>query len=72
MIKNQNKIIGIIPAAGIGERFGSKTPKQYFRLDSNTIIEKTIDIFINHQNIDSVYVAVSEKDHLINDQSFYR
>ena len=47
MIKNQNKIIGIIPAAGIGERFGSKTPKQYFRLDSNTIIEKTIDIFIN-------------------------
>lgn len=70
MIKNQNKIIGIIPAAGIGERFGSKTPKQYFRLDSNTIIEKTIDIFINHQNIDTVYVAVSEKDHLINDQSF--
>ena len=38
MIKNQNKIIGIIPAAGIGERFGSKTPKQYFKLDSNTII----------------------------------
>ena len=38
----KNKILAIIPAAGVGERFLSKKPKQYHKIDQSTLIEKTI------------------------------
>ena len=32
----------IVPAAGIGSRFETDIPKQYFKLDIFTVIETTI------------------------------
>ena len=37
----------IVPAAGIGSRFENDIPKQYFKLDTLTVIETTIRELLN-------------------------
>lgn len=61
MNKKQN-IWAIIPAAGVGKRMGSDTPKQYLTLNDKTIIEHTIDVFDQHDSISEIVVAVSKED----------
>lgn len=61
MNKKQN-IWVIIPAAGVGKRMGSNTPKQYLKLNNKTIIEHTLTVFDKHDAITEVVVAVSEGD----------
>ena len=61
MNKNKN-IWVIIPAAGVGKRMGSNTPKQYLQLNNKTIIEHTFDVFDKHESISEIVVAVSEGD----------
>ena len=39
-----NKTYLIIPAAGLGTRFSSDSPKQYTNLGSSTILEKTMSV----------------------------
>ncbi len=52
----------IIPAAGIGKRMKSSTPKQYLRLGSKTVIEHTLSVFASHPAVSEIAVAVSEAD----------
>jgi len=61
MNKNNN-IWVIIPAAGVGKRMGSDTPKQYLTLNDKTIIEHTIDVFDKHDSISEMVVSISEGD----------
>ena len=44
---NSKKISLILAAAGLGTRFNSEKPKQYFKIDNQTILEKTLNIFRN-------------------------
>ena len=37
----------VFPVAGLGTRFSSEKPKQYFKIDNQTILEKTLNIFRN-------------------------
>ena len=37
------KILAVIPAAGIGHRFGEKKPKQYAQLNALSVIENTVN-----------------------------
>ncbi|MCF6765470.1 2-C-methyl-D-erythritol 4-phosphate cytidylyltransferase [Thiotrichales bacterium 19S3-7] len=53
----------IIPAAGIGQRMGLNSPKQYLKLDSGkTIIEMTIAAVLNAKSIDGVVIALNPND----------
>ncbi len=52
----------IIPAAGVGKRMGVDKPKQYISVNDKTIIEHTINCFINREEIEGVVVAVSKTD----------
>lgn len=61
MNTNQN-IWVIIPAAGVGKRMGSDTPKQYLTLNDKTVIEHTLDVFDSHDSISEIIVAVSNED----------
>lgn len=61
MNKKQN-IWVIIPAAGVGKRMGSDTPKQYLSLNGKSIIEHTLSVFDGHESISEIIVAVSESD----------
>lgn len=52
----------IIPAAGVGQRMQANCPKQYLSLEGQTILDRTIDIFISHPLIAGVLVGVGEND----------
>ena len=41
----------IIPAAGFSKRFGGPTPKQYLRLGDETVIEKSVNLFLKINKI---------------------
>lgn len=52
----------IIPAAGIGARMQADRPKQYLHLSGKTVLEHTLDPFLNHQKFEAVYVGISPDD----------
>ena len=52
----------VIPAAGIGERFGGDTPKQYADLNNKTVIEHTLATFLCCNAIAGVVVALHKDD----------
>ncbi|HYD19552.1 MAG TPA: bifunctional 2-C-methyl-D-erythritol 4-phosphate cytidylyltransferase/2-C-methyl-D-erythritol 2,4-cyclodiphosphate synthase [Patescibacteria group bacterium] len=52
------KIIALILAAGSGERFGAALPKQYQPLLGRPMLTWSVDMFSQHPEINSVYVAV--------------
>ncbi|MCK4839614.1 MAG: 2-C-methyl-D-erythritol 4-phosphate cytidylyltransferase [Desulfobulbaceae bacterium] len=52
----------IVPAAGIGRRMGSDTPKQYLPLHGKTIIEQTLLRLSQIDNINGIVVAIAEDD----------
>ena len=54
--------IALIPAAGIGTRFGAGKPKQYVEINGKTVLQHTIDIFEKHPAIDLIAVIVSPED----------
>ncbi len=52
----------IIPAAGIGKRMGAAIPKQYLQLNGKTVLDNSIERFINHKLISGIVVAVADGD----------
>ena len=59
MSQNKHKV-AIIPAAGFGTRFSSDTPKQLFKLNDVSIIEKTISAFEFCDQIDEIIIPANE------------
>lgn len=59
---SDEKIWVIIPAAGIGKRMGSDTPKQYLKIKNKTIIEHSISSFINRPEIFKILVVLHPDD----------
>ena len=62
MMSQNKKVFAIIPSAGSGTRFSSKIPKQYFKIDNETIIEKTLRHFIRLKEIEKIIIPVSPED----------
>ena len=60
MIKKN--IVAVIAAAGIGKRVGGIVPKQYLTLLGKSIIEYSIQPFIDHPQVDSVIVSIAKND----------
>ena len=58
----QKKLVAVIAAAGIGKRVGADIPKQYLMLLDKTIIEHSIQPFIEHPEIDQVVVSIAKND----------
>ncbi|MCB1760666.1 MAG: 2-C-methyl-D-erythritol 4-phosphate cytidylyltransferase [Gammaproteobacteria bacterium] len=52
----------VVPAAGVGSRMGSAIPKQYLDLVGSMVIERTLQLLLEHPRIERVYVAVSPDD----------
>ncbi|QGM80530.1 2-C-methyl-D-erythritol 4-phosphate cytidylyltransferase [Otariodibacter oris] len=59
MLRN---IIAIIPASGVGSRMAANKPKQYLEIQGKTILEHTLQPFLQHSQIQKIIVAVSETD----------
>jgi 2-C-methyl-D-erythritol 4-phosphate cytidylyltransferase len=50
----------VIPAGGIGARFGGRTPKQFMRLGAAPILALTVRHFTKHAAVAAIVVAVPE------------
>ena len=57
-----SRFIALIPAAGVGERFGAGKPKQYVEIAGKTVLQHTLEIFLHHAEIDGVVVVLSPYD----------
>ena len=66
------KILAVIPAAGIGHRFGEKKPKQYAQLNALSVIENTVNELLKSKLIDKLIIVISEGDRYIKNQNFYK
>ena len=52
----------VIPAGGMGSRMASEVPKQYLEINRITIIEHTINVFLDNQDIHQIIVCLPEND----------
>ena len=58
----QGKLIGLIPAAGVGSRMQSTLPKQFLTIGNQTLLELSVGALLRHSLIDQVVVVVSPDD----------
>jgi 2-C-methyl-D-erythritol 4-phosphate cytidylyltransferase len=58
-----NKYWVLIPAGGVGQRFGSSVPKQYLSLRGKTVIEHTLHKFLYDSTIQKVVLIVGSDDY---------
>ena len=52
----------VIPAAGIGSRMAADRPKQYLQLAGKSILEHTLDCFLDHPCLRGVMVSLAAGD----------
>ena len=52
----------VLPAAGAGRRMGASIPKQYLDLGGRRVIERTLDLFVDHPAIGGIRVALDPTD----------
>lgn len=55
--------IGIVLAGGIGQRFGGKTPKQYFHIHGKEMIAYSIEMFRKAKTIDDFVVVLNSDEY---------
>ncbi len=66
-MNSERKIIAIIPASGVGSRMNVSVPKQYLTLLGKTLLEHTLQPFLEHPAISQIIVAVSKEDRYYGD-----
>jgi 2-C-methyl-D-erythritol 4-phosphate cytidylyltransferase len=52
----------VVPAAGIGARMAADRPKQYLQLGARTILEHSLDCFLDHPNLKGLVVSLAADD----------
>ena len=52
----------VIPAAGIGSRMRADRPKQYLQLTGRTILEHTLDCFLDHPRLRGLVLSLAADD----------
>ncbi|MEO4046249.1 2-C-methyl-D-erythritol 4-phosphate cytidylyltransferase [Pseudomonas sp. CAU 1711] len=52
----------VIPAAGIGSRMRADRPKQYLQLAGKTILEHTLDCFLDHPRLRGLVLSLAADD----------
>src|SRR2546421_12411741 len=50
----------VIPAGGVGARFGGRTPKQFLRFGATPILAITVRHFATHPAVGAIVVAAPE------------
>lgn len=58
-MKSPIKNYGIILASGVGSRFGSDLPKQFWKIDDKTILEHSIENFEKSEYITDIIVVIT-------------
>ncbi len=69
MQKSDGAFWVVIPASGFGARFNHLLPKQYWSLFDKTILEHSIERFLNKKWVKGIIVAIAPTDHLFSELS---
>ncbi len=56
------RYFALIPAAGVGVRMAAQSPKQYLPIAGKSILQHCVTAFLQHNQIDHVFVVVNEHD----------
>ena len=64
--------IALIPAAGVGARFGAGKPKQYVEINGQTVLQHTLAVFLAHAQIDHIAVVLSPEDNFFQTASNHK
>jgi len=67
----QHNFSVVIPAAGIGKRVSADIPKQYLPILDKTIIEHSIQPFLEHDAIKKVIVSIAKNDQWFKQLAIY-
>jgi len=59
--ERDHKVIAVIPAAGLGQRMGSTTHKQYLKLRGIPILVHCLRTFAAHPQIDEIIIVAPEE-----------
>ncbi len=59
---SSSKIWAIVPAAGVGKRMQSNIPKQYLTLNERPVLEHTLNILLENENISGLVIALQSDD----------
>ena len=51
-------IVGAIVAGGKGRRMGTEVPKQFLKLGDRTILLRSVDAFLECEEVDAVIIGV--------------
>lgn len=62
-------VVAIIVAGGAGLRVGNELPKQYIKIAGKSILQCSIDAFINHPLVDYVQVVIGDSHKKFYDES---
>ena len=57
----------LIPAAGVGSRFGAPVPKQYAQIAGRPVLQHTLNVFAEHPQIARIAVIISPEDEWFDD-----
>jgi 2-C-methyl-D-erythritol 4-phosphate cytidylyltransferase len=56
------RIYGLIPAAGLGARFGGQGPKQYSLIGTKTMLQHAVEALLAMREIETVFVILAPGD----------
>ena len=59
---SSNKFWAVVPSAGVGRRMGAPLPKQYLEIQSQAVIEYTLDSLLSHPSINGMVMAMHPDD----------
>ena len=69
-VTRQEKVWGIVPCAGIGQRMLSKLPKQYLPLCGRRVLDHALLALCRSDVVDAVIVGIREGDRYWQEQPF--
>jgi len=61
-VTNNQSLIVVIPAAGVGKRMQANCPKQYLQINQLTVLEHTVFRLLSHPLINQVIIALGAED----------
>ncbi len=59
---NLEGVVVIIPAAGVGSRMNADVPKQYLKINRQTILDITLNKFLAYEKVKLVVLVISPED----------
>ena len=67
-----NQFVAVIPAAGTGDRFEGRIPKQYININGKTVIERSVEHILNHPSCLELVVCLSSNDSWFRDLAMFQ